>query len=172
MLFLQQLNPTSERVRRRAYMNVLVGAINAALERCITGSEVGENLWPDAAKTNDHTFRFELSHDIAAAAQIMHLGGVMRLNVAAWPNSDLGWLGTSTAGPDAGEAFVLGTLNRAEHLWLKDEFTGSYIAKARLRQLAGLSIKPAGYLLGSYTYRRGSRAIHWLPLPDCDHVTL
>lgn len=169
-ILLRPHNPTRGRPQHNAGLNMLIGASNAALERHIIGRAMGENFWPDAAKKRHHKFRFELPGGIPAAALIDDWGAVLRLDVVAWPSADLSGLGASRARSSVGEAYVIGYLHRAECLWLKDEFTISYMSRAHLPQLAGLTIMPAGYLLGTLVPDSSSRAIPFAPRPVGDAV--
>jgi hypothetical protein len=119
---------------------------------------VDENFWPDAAKKHHHKFRFQLQGGTPAAAMIHDWGAVFRLDVGEWPGADLGGLRASNARSSASEAYAMGYLYCAEHLWPKDEFTVSYMNRARLPEIAGLTIKPANCLLGTVMPNDNARA--------------
>jgi hypothetical protein len=139
-----------EGLRTRAHRTILTAAVNAGLTQRIIGRGDGENYWPGAPEAKEHVFRFELPGGIPAAAYIHDLGGELALHVALWPSSDLKWLAASNAGYVAGEAFVVGWLERKEGFWLQDRFCNACIRTARVLGLAQLEVKPAGYGIGAF----------------------
>jgi hypothetical protein len=139
-----------EGLRTRAQRIILIATVNAALAQRVIGRGDGENYWPGAPEAKEHVFQFELPGGIPAAAYIHDLGGKLAFHVALWPSSDLKWLATSSAGYDAGEAFVVGWLEREKGFWLQDRFCDARIRPERVLGLAQLEVKPAGYEIGPF----------------------
>jgi hypothetical protein len=139
-----------EVLRTRAHRTIITAAVNAALAQRIIGRGNGENHWPGAPESKEHVFRFTFLGGIPAAAYIHDLGQELAFHVALWPNGDLNRLAASNAGPDAGEAFVVGWLERDQGLWLQDRFCNASIRAERLVELSQVDIEPAGYGIGPF----------------------
>jgi hypothetical protein len=141
--------------RLRAWRNMLIAGINAALDRRLFTIRPGDNRWPgrEGDKFGRHeayVFDFELE-GIPALCSVHDAGyDELAIHVALWPTPDGSrWVGAAMAGFLAGDAYASGWLERREGAWLQvstqrlgDQFS---CRRDRLKQVASIEIAPTGY---------------------------
>lgn len=142
-------------VRLRAWRNMLIAGINAAIARRLFTVRPGDNRWPGHepdkfGRREPHVFDFEI--DGISALGSVHDAGYdeLSIHVSLWPASDgKRWVGAARAGFLAGEAYASGWLERRDGAWLQvssqrlgDQFS---CRRDRLDQVAAIEVQPKGY---------------------------
>lgn len=142
----------SKSLRKRAWRNAMVAAINAAIERRLLSVRPGDNRWPGANKNGDRdTYVFAFAIEGIPAVASLHDAGYdeVSVHVALWPTPDgERWVSAMNAGFDAGQVFASGWLERRDGAWLQvssDGATSFRSRRERLAPLAALDIRPKGY---------------------------
>jgi hypothetical protein len=131
--------------RERAWRNMMVSAINAAIERKLLSVRPGDNRWPGHEEGRGHTFEFTFGDAVPAAARVNDAGfDEIGVSVALWPK-DLHWLRANNAGFHAGEAFASGWLERRDAAYLQSSMTLFNIRKRLVGQVSDVVIAPKGY---------------------------
>jgi hypothetical protein len=146
-------------VRYRAWRNLMVSAINAALEAGKMSLAPGDNRWteddgPPAFGT--HVFQFTIEG--APAMCSLHDSGWDEINVHACylPTADgAKWVGCGTAGFLAGEAFAEGWLERRAGAYLQTSPTRFKCRNHVKPALAAINVSPIGYR------DRGKLILYW-----------
>jgi hypothetical protein len=145
----------AKNARLRAWRNMLVAGINAAIDRRLFTILPGDNRWPNCdpdryGKRDPHVFAFEIAQ-IPALCSVHDAGyDELSIHVALWPTTDSArWLPAAWAGFQAGDAYASGWLERRDGAWLqvstqplRDQFS---CRRARLPQVAALDVQPEGY---------------------------
>lgn len=145
----------AKNARLRAWRNMLVAGINAAIDCRLFTIRPGDNRWPNQApdrygNRKPHIFEFEIG-DIPALCSVHDAGyDELSIHVALWPTPDSArWLPAASAGFLAGDAYASGWLERRDGAWLqvstqalRDQFS---CRRARLPQVAALAVQPNGY---------------------------
>lgn len=141
--------------RAKAWRNLLVCAVNAAITQKLISVRPGDNRWPGAINASTPSggmvegeasvlFDFELPNGLPARGYLGNIGwDELSVHVAVNPKGDI--VRSWNAGFDAGDAFGAGWLERQKGAWLqtaKDLFS----CRKRLAPvLAALEVKPLGY---------------------------
>lgn len=146
----------SKSVRKRAWRNSMVAAINEGLDRRLFSVRPGDNRWPGfksdpRERSETYSYHFEID-DIPAVASVHDAGyDELSIHVALWPAAEgQRWVKASNAGFHAGEVFASGWLERREGAWLQVSSgspTGNSFAcrKDRLPTVAAISVRPKGF---------------------------
>ncbi|MBP2315516.1 hypothetical protein [Azospirillum soli] len=140
-------------IRARAWRNVMVAAVNTAVEQRLISVRPGDNRWPgwtpDRAQQHRQpggsgaVFRFTIG-DIPAIGYVGDAGfDEVSVHVALWP-TDRGeeWVSVGNAGFNAGDVFASGWLERRTGAWLQYSVSSLKCRKQRLETVASLDIKP------------------------------
>lgn len=142
----------SKSVRKRAWRNAMVGAINAGIEQRLFGVRPADNRWPQQeSKTTrtPHVYHFTVGK-IPAIASVGDAGwDELSIHVALWPTDESErWVGVANARFLAGELFAAGWVERQKGAWLQaTTLSSSSFAcrKTRLAEVAALNVVPNGY---------------------------
>ena len=133
-------------LRKRAWRNVMVAAINEALSQKLITTRAGDNHWPHAGQPDDdgHEFDFSLPNGLPARAYLRDIGhGEVGVHVAVRPTGR--FIRAGAAGFSAGEAFAVGWLERKEGAWLQESAPLFSCRNALKGDLASLTVHPCGY---------------------------
>lgn len=134
--------------RARAWRNILVAAINAAIDQGIIGTCEGEHQWDDSDAVPGRLFRFTVA-GLPAVGWVRDEGfGQLVMRATVSPNPECRFVSSVNAGFLAGEANAHGWLERREGCWLKSCWSPPYLwCRAHLLdRLADLKVEPMGYL--------------------------
>lgn len=139
-------------LRDRAWRQMMIAGINAALEQRLFSLKPGDNRWPGATKDyfghrKVHVYRFTFGADIPALGSIWDVGhDELSFHVALWPTAEgelrIGALG---AGFRAGEAYAHGWLERRDGAWLESTPKSISCRAAKLRIVAATTYEPRGF---------------------------
>jgi len=125
--------------RDKAWRNLMVSAVNAALEQRVLTLRPGDNRYTGASCTID----FELAGGLPARAVISDAGwDEVGIQAAVNPK---GRHISATAGFDCGDAVGMAWVERQRGAWLQSATKPFYCRKALIDHLAGLSVQPLGY---------------------------
>lgn len=142
-------------VRAKAWRNVLVCAVNAAITQKLISVRPGDNRWPGAINADTPSggmvkgeagvlFDFELPNGLPARGYLVNIGwDELSVHVAVNPNGDV--LRFWDAGFDAGDVFAAGWLERQQGAWLQTANNLFSCRKHLTPVLAALQVKPMGY---------------------------
>lgn len=142
-------------VRLRAWRNMLIAGINAAIDRRLFTIRPGDNRWPGHepdkfGRREPHVFEFEIA-GIPALCSVNDAGyDELAIHVSLWPTPDgERWVRAAMAGFLAGDAYASGWLERRDGAWLqvssqrlRDQFS---CRRDRLDQIAAIQVQPKGY---------------------------
>lgn len=136
---------TQRNARWRAWRNLMVGAINAGLQRQLFGLEPGENWWPGFKELPSYTYDFELEGLGQARANVHSVEhDVLSLSVILKPkNPDI--IPNPFRDLTNGQAVAAGWFERRLGAWIQDGGEEFRCKRLLLPQLADLSIEPLGY---------------------------
>ncbi len=143
-----------EHIRRRAWRNVVVAAINEGLDRQLFTLQPGDR-WSkrsySAAAQSGETYAFTFGEDIPALGYVNDAGfDELVFHVALWPTTDApSWIHAWNSGFRAGDVWGLGWLERRDGGWLQWSRTMGRSAFAarrnRLAVVAERHIEARGY---------------------------
>lgn len=136
-------------VRWNAWRNLMVAAINAALEQRLFGLSPGEDWWPGADPKNNGgergLYRFTFDGDLPATAAVSAISGdELAIHVLLDPRNERVKADFNDGLVD-GAAYAHGWLERRLGAWIQDggeEFSCKRAVQARL---AAVAIEPQGY---------------------------
>jgi hypothetical protein len=139
--------------RHRAWRNMMVAAINAALEQRLISLKPGDNRWPRAREkdsrglTESHVFRFVFGKDVPAFAYLGDAGwDELSIHVALWPTKEgERRVAAVNAYFNAGEAYAAGWLERQRGAWLQSSTDQFCCRKSRIATVAETIITPRGF---------------------------
>lgn len=136
--------------RAKAWRNLMVYAVNAAIRQRIFSLRTYDNRWPGAEpESQGHRgtgflFAFELPDGKPAKGYVSDAGfGELSIHAAVNPKGD--WVRTSDAGFHAGDAFASGWLERKDGAWLQSSPEMFHCRKALTEPLAEIHVSPLGY---------------------------
>jgi hypothetical protein len=141
--------------RAKAWRNVLVCAVNAAIEKKLISVRPGDNRWPGAVAESGHgggplpgaedtLFDFQLPNGLPARVYLRNIGwDELSIHVAVNPVGDI--LKAFNAGFDAGDVFAAGWLERQRGAWLQTAKNLFSCRRHLTPVLAALDVKPLGY---------------------------
>lgn len=126
-------------IRQKAWRNLMVAAVNAALEQRVLTLRPGDNRYTGRSCTID----FTLPGGLPARADISDAGwDEIAIHAAVNPK---GQYVSLTAGFDCGDAVGMAWVERRRGAWLQSATTSFRCRKAMLDQLAGLDVQPQGF---------------------------
>jgi hypothetical protein len=137
-------------LRERAWRNLLVAAINAALERKLLTLDPPRNLWPGAGVSPDrseaHIFAFDIG-GVPALAWLDDAGwDEVAVHACCLPTADgTRWIRCGDAGLVAGQAFACSWLERRAGRYLMDEKDLFWSRQRLIPMLAQVDVQPMGY---------------------------
>lgn len=139
--------------RNRAWRNMMVAAINAALEQKLISLKPGDNRWPGAGlkepakRDTGYVFRFSFPGGVAAVGYVGDAGwDEVSVHVALWPTEKSEyWIGASNAGFLAGEAYATGWLERQRGAYLQSSPDMFKCRKSRIATVAEAFVVPKGF---------------------------
>lgn len=129
--------------RQKAWRNLMVCAVNAALEQKLFTLRPGDNRFPDAMRRGE-LFDFALPTGMAARGAVSDAGfNELSVHVAVNPKDDV--VRAYNAGFDAGDAFGTTWVERERGAWIQSSDSSFNCRKALLKALAALQVEPIGY---------------------------
>lgn len=130
-------------VRQKAWRNLMVCAINAALEQKLFSLHPGDNRFPDNMRRGE-LFEFVLPNGIPARGSVADAGfHELSVHAAVYPKGDI--VRAFNAGFDAGDAFGTTWVERDRGAWMQSSDNSFNCRKSLLDQLATLQVEPMGY---------------------------
>ena len=130
-------------VRQRAWRNLMVCAINAALERKLLSLRPGVNRFV-GLDGHGTLFDFTLPNGLPARGYLSD-AGFHEVNVHAAVNPKGTWIRAGNADFEAGDVVALGWLERERGAWLQSSDTRFSCRKALLAKMAAMQVEPHGY---------------------------
>ncbi|KQY80922.1 hypothetical protein [Pelomonas sp. Root1444] len=129
--------------RERAWRNLMVCGVNAALEQKLFTLRPGDDRFDDNMRSG-HLFDFVLPNGLPARGSIADAGfDELAVHVAVNPKGDR--VRYFEAGFTAGDVFGTTWLERRNGAWLQSTTNGFRCRKPFLEQLAELDVKPQGF---------------------------
>lgn len=130
-------------VRQRAWRNLMVCAVNAALEQRLFSLRPGDNRFPDDMRSGT-LFDFTLPNGKPARGSVADAGfSELSVHAAVNPKGDV--VRAFNAGFDAGDAFGTTWIERERGVWMQSSDSSFNCRKGLLEQLAALQVEPMGY---------------------------
>lgn len=129
--------------RQQAWRNLMVCAVNAALEQKLFSLRPGDNRFADNTRGAE-LFDFVLPNGMPARGSVSD-AGFNELSVHAAVNPKGDWVRAFNAGFDAGDAFGTTWIERELGAWMQSSDTSFNCRKALLDHLASLQVEPHGY---------------------------
>ena len=130
-------------LRQRAWRNLLVCAINAALEQRLFSLRPGDNRFPDNMRRGE-LFEFILPNGMPARGSVADAGfHELSVHAAVNPNGDT--VRAFNAGFHAGDAFGTTWIERERGAWMQSSDDSFHCRKWLLAELAELRVAPLGY---------------------------
>ena len=131
--------------RARAWRNMMVCAINAALDQKLFSLRPNDNRWPGAKnRKKGALFDFAMPNGLPARGYVDDAGyAELSIHVAVNPKGD--WVRTGNGGFTAGDAFAKCWLERRRGAWLQTGMNGFKCRKALVKTLASIAVEPEGY---------------------------
>lgn len=130
-------------LREKAWRNLMVSAINAALSQKLFSLHPGDNRWP-GAESDGYLFDFSLPHGLPARGYVGDAGSdELIIRAALHPRGD--WVRDEDAGFRAGDAFAAGWLERQRGAWLQSSPTMFNCRNSLLQSIADITVRPLGY---------------------------
>lgn len=129
--------------RQKAWRNLMICAINAALEQKLFTLRPGDNRFPDDMRRGE-LFDFTLPNGMPARGSVAD-AGFNELSVHAAVNPKGEWVRAFNAGFDAGDAFGTTWVERERGAWMQSSDDSFNCRKSLLQELANLQVEPHGY---------------------------
>lgn len=129
--------------RQKAWRNLMICAVNAALTQKIFTLRPGDNRFPDNMRRGE-LFDFQLPNGLPARGSVSD-AGFDELAVIAAVNPKGDAVRAYNAGFDAGDAFGSTWVERQRGAWMQTSDTNFNCRRALLPVLAALKVKPMGY---------------------------
>lgn len=135
--------------RWMAWRNLIVAAVNAALEKRLFGLSPEDNWWPgghsESHMCNRYIYSFTIADDVSAIASVDAISGdELSINVILNPrNNDVE--PDRAGGLSDGDAFAHAWIERSLGAWVQDGGEDFACKRAVQPWLAQLELKPAGY---------------------------
>lgn len=131
---------TNDTARKRAWRNVLVLAINTALDRKLFTLRPGDNRFGSG-----QVFDFELPNAMPARGYVHDAGfDELTINVAVVPKEN-GSIRSMAAGFDGGEAYGSTWLERKLGFWMQSYHSAFACRRHLMPILEGLEVRAQGY---------------------------
>jgi hypothetical protein len=129
--------------RQKAWRNLMVCALNAALERKLFTLRPGDNRFPDDRRRGE-LFDFMLPNGLPARGSVADAGfHELSVHAAVNPKGDI--VRAFNAGFDAGDAFGTTWVERERGAWMQSSDDSFSCRKALLEGLAAIQVEPIGY---------------------------
>ena len=129
--------------RQKAWRNLMICAVNAALTQKIFTLRPGDNRFPDNMRRGE-LFDFQLPNGLPARGSVSD-AGFDELAVIAAVNPKGDAVRAYNAGFDAGDAFGSTWVERQRGAWMQTSDTNFNCRRALLPVLAALKVEPMGY---------------------------
>ena len=131
--------------RARARRNMMVCAINAALDQKLISLRPNDNRWPGAKNGEKGAlFDFAMPNGLPARGYVEDAGfAELTVHVAVNPKGD--WVRAGNGGFAAGDAFARSWLERRRGAWLQSATTGFNCRRTLVKTLASMTVEPHGY---------------------------
>jgi hypothetical protein len=129
--------------RQKAWRNLMVCAVNAALEQKLFSLRPGDNRFPDNMRQGE-LFDFLLPNGLPAKGSISD-AGFHEVAVHAAVNPKGHAVRAYNAGFDAGDAFGTTWVERERGAWMQSSDSSFNCRRALLDQLASMQVEPHGY---------------------------
>jgi hypothetical protein len=129
--------------RQKAWRNLMVCTVNAALERKLFTLRPGDNRFPDDMRRGE-LFDFTLPNGMPARGSVADAGfHELSVHAAVNPKGDM--VRAFNAGFDAGDAFGTTWVERERGTWMQSSDSSFNCRKGLLAHLAALQVEPMGY---------------------------
>lgn len=129
-------------VRQKAWRNLMVCAINAALEQKLFSLRPGDNRFPNDIR--QVLFDFVLPNGMPVRGSVADAGyHELSVHAAVYPKGD--FVRASNGGFKAGEAFGTTWVERERGAWMQSSDNSFNCRKSLLDQIAALQVEPLGY---------------------------
>jgi hypothetical protein len=130
-------------IRQKAWRNLMVCAVNAALEQKLFSLRPGDNRFSDNMRSSV-VFDFVLPNGMPARGAVSDAGfNELAVHAAVNPKSDM--VRSPFAGFDAGDAFGTTWVERERGAWMQSSDSSFNCRKVLLHVLAETQIEPQGY---------------------------
>jgi hypothetical protein len=130
-------------MRQKAWRNLMVHTVNAALEQKLFTLRPGDNRF-GGADSRGSLFDFTLPNGLPVRGYVSD-AGFDELNLHAAVNPIGTWVRAGNAGFEAGDAVALGWVERERGAWLQSSDTRFSCRKSLLAQLADMQVKASGF---------------------------
>ena len=129
--------------RQKAWRNLMVCAVNAALEQKLFTLRPGDNRFPDNMRRGE-VFDFVLPNGLPARGSVSDAGfNELSVHAAVNPKGDM--VRAFNGGFDAGDAFGTTWVERERGAWMQSSDSSFNCRKGLLDHLAALQVEPMGY---------------------------
>lgn len=129
--------------RQKAWRNLMVCAVNAALAQKLFTLRPGDNRFPDNMRRGE-VFDFVLPNGLPARGSVSDAGfNELSVHAAVNPKGDM--VRAFNGGFDAGDAFGTTWVERERGAWMQSSDSSFNCRKGLLNQLAALQVEPMGY---------------------------
>lgn len=129
--------------RQKAWRNLMVCAVNAALAQKLFTLRPGDNRFPDNMRRGE-VFEFVLPNGLPARGSVSDAGfNELSVHAAVNPKADM--VRAFNGGFDAGDAFGTTWVERERGAWMQSSDSSFNCRKGLLDHLAALQVEPMGY---------------------------
>lgn len=129
--------------RQKAWRNLMVCAVNAALAQKLFTLRPGDNRFPDNMRRGE-VFDFVLPNGLPARGSVSDAGfNELSVHAAVNPKGDM--VRAFNGGFDAGDAFGTTWVERERGAWMQSSDSSFNCRKGLLNHLAALQVEPMGY---------------------------
>ena len=129
--------------RQKAWRNLMVCAVNAALTQKLFTLRPGDNRFPDNMRRGE-VFDFVLPNGLPARGSVSDAGfNELSVHAAVNPKGDM--VRAFNGGFDAGDAFGTTWVERERGAWMQSSDSSFNCRKGLLDHLAALQVEPMGY---------------------------
>jgi len=134
-------------LRDRAWRNMLVAGVNAAIEQRLLSVLPADNRWAGAPQKEPFVFEFIFDTDVPGICSLFDIGHEeVSIHVALWPaERGVYFLPAWNAGFNAGDAFAAGYLERKTGSWLQSHTESLRCRRRHLKRIANAKYDPMGY---------------------------
>lgn len=129
--------------RQKAWRNLMVYAVNAAIDQRLFSLRPGDNRFPDNMRRGE-LFEFALPNGLPGRGSVADAGfNEVTVHAAVNPNGD--FVRAFNAGFDAGDAFGTTWIERERGAWMQSSDNSFNCRNSLLNQLAALQVEPRGF---------------------------
>ena len=129
--------------RQKAWRNLMICAVNAALVQKLFSLCAGDNRFPDNYRRG-HMFDFALPNGLPARGSVSD-AGFDELSIHAAVNPKGNTVRGFDAGFSAGDAYGTTWIERRDGAWMQTSDTTFHCRRALLTELAQMVVEPMGY---------------------------